>query len=476
MLLRIVKHEWRNLTADRTLWWVTFILVMAIGYGVHNGTSWVNFLEGAIEDALETDQAKFDRAKAMLNSGEKLPGGPRDPSKAFYAGSGNYARHVFLPPAPLASLSLGQSDMYPSYFVVNTMSMQRRKRNAELENPNHLLESRFDLAFVMVYLFPLLILAVSYDLVSSEREQGTLAMVLSQPISPAKFVAGKVGFRATVVCLLVLVFSILAFLLNGVSLFQEGVTWQLLLWIGIVVAYSAFWFSLAVAVNALGKSSAANAIILASLWLVWVLLLPSAVNLVVTSLYPVPSRVEFVLATRVAALDTEAQKSQVLSGFYQDHPELLTEEEQEEAENFEAWLWASERAIDESVQPVMDRYDQQLLKQQNQVNRLRFLSPALVTQEALNDIAGTGLARYRHFLSGVDDYQLRWRAYFAPKVFQDEKLTAEDYDQFPEYSYVEESESRVTGQVFQALAGLILPTLLIFGVGLAKVRNYPLTG
>jgi ABC-2 type transport system permease protein len=42
MLLRIVKHEWRNLIADRTLWWVTLILVMAIGYGVHNGTSWVN--------------------------------------------------------------------------------------------------------------------------------------------------------------------------------------------------------------------------------------------------------------------------------------------------------------------------------------------------------------------------------------------------------------------------------------------------
>jgi len=43
MLWHIMKYDWRNLCADRTIWAVTLILTAAIAYGARNGAAWVRF-------------------------------------------------------------------------------------------------------------------------------------------------------------------------------------------------------------------------------------------------------------------------------------------------------------------------------------------------------------------------------------------------------------------------------------------------
>ena len=62
-------------------------------------------------------------------------------------------------------------------------------KNNELENPVNLMTGAFDIAFVVIFLLPIFILAISYDLLSSERERGTLAMILAHPISLKELMA-----------------------------------------------------------------------------------------------------------------------------------------------------------------------------------------------------------------------------------------------------------------------------------------------
>jgi len=78
------------------------------------------------------------------------------------------------------------------------------------------------------------------------------------------------------------------------------------LWVAVVVAYGGFWFALSMLVASIGLRSAANATVLASAWLVLVVMLPSVFNLVATSVFPVPSRMELVQAVRVASDDANA--------------------------------------------------------------------------------------------------------------------------------------------------------------------------
>ena len=51
-------------------------------------------------------------------------------------------------------------------------------------------------AFVVLFLYPLLIFAVSFDLTATERDQGTLRMVLAQPVTLGDVIAGKMIVRA----------------------------------------------------------------------------------------------------------------------------------------------------------------------------------------------------------------------------------------------------------------------------------------
>jgi ABC-2 type transport system permease protein len=71
-----------------------------------------------------------------------------------------------------------------------------------------LLSGRFDLAFVILYLYPLLILSLGYNLVSGEKEAGTLALTLSQPVALRTLVAGKVAMRFAFVLALAVALSL----------------------------------------------------------------------------------------------------------------------------------------------------------------------------------------------------------------------------------------------------------------------------
>jgi ABC-2 type transport system permease protein len=465
------------LAADRTLWVIAPLFALLIGYGLYNGYSWTRFQQTTLESAKQEERERFARAKAEVTSIEQ----GAQPASAFsnprlpsVASSRTGPRYALAPPAPLAALAVGQSDLYPYYFKVTSQSKQTFTANDEIENPTNLLAGRFDLAFVIIYLYPLLILALSYNLISAEREQGTLAMMMSQPVSLRTFASGKAGLRALVVLALAAGFSLAAFLLNGAGLSAEGAWSRLLLWMAVVGAYGAFWFALAILVNAVGRNSATNAMALAGMWLVLALILPALLSVAVTTIYPVPSRVEMIQATRRASAEATAKGSQLLAKYYEDHPELpkLVDGRQADPNDFYTRSIAVQDETERLIQPVIDHFDRQVTGQQSLLDRFRFLSPAVVAQSALNDIAGTGSARYRHFLGLVDEFHQSWRAHFTPSIVQKALLVADDYDRFPAFTFREEPAGAVARRATVGLIGLLAPSLLIGWLGLRALRRY----
>lgn len=482
MLTRIIQHEFRNLSRDRTLWIIVGLLAVIVGYGVFNGASWVHFQKETIRQVTTDEAQKFAAIRndiVKLDNGSAQPVPFADPRDPAFAGRNIGQRYAIMPPAPLAALSIGQSDLYPYYFRITTRSKQAFINADEIENPNNLLAGRFDLAFVIVYLYPLLILVLSYNLLSAEKENGQLAMVGAQPVSLRTIVLGKIALRAGVILALSIGFSLIGILLSNTG-FSSGssnsseVVLRLGLWVVVVTAYGAFWFAVAVAINALGKSSATNAVVLSGMWLLFVLIVPSLVNLTATTFYPVPSRVELINAIRDASNEATAEGSNLLSKYYEDHPELIAEAKNQDPTGFAFRFYATQEKVDRSIEPVLRRFDEQLIRQQTLVDRARFLSPAIVTQEALNDIAGTSGSRYRHFLEQVNSYHESWKSFFVPKVFRQMKLNLADYDQMPKFVWQEEKLSSVTNRVIIGLIGLLAPTLLIGALGIIAVRQYPM--
>lgn len=473
MLSRIVRHEWRALSADATTWVVIVVSGLAIGYGVWNGARWVAFQRAALATAAEEESERYTRLQsqmAAIEAGAAVSpfADPRSPANI---GGRLGPRYATLPPGPLASLAIGQSDLLPYYFRISTDARENIVAATEIENPQRLLVGRFDLAFVLIFLYPLLILAITFNMVSAEKEQGTLALALSQPVSLATLVTGKVTLRALLLVGVVLVVAVAALLVTGTSLAAPGAAARLALWIAVVAAYGAFWFSLAVFVSSLGRTSATTATLLASAWLVLVVLLPSLFNLAVTTLYPVPSRVEMVQATREASDEANAEGSKLLAAYYEDHPELAVGGADQAMNDFNVIRVAVNDDVERRVRPVIERYESQIRRQQRAIDGLRFLSPAVLVQDALNDVSGTGVARHRRFMDQVTAYHTEWRGYFTPLVFQKARLTT--LDQTPRFRFDEEPTADVARRVVVALAGLALPALALGWLGLARLRRYP---
>lgn len=473
-----MRLEWRNLLADRTPLAAVVLLALAICYGAYNGAAWVSFQKSTIAAARSEERDRLATAQrdiGLADSGAKKFPAFTDPRLPSTVGRAAGTKYAVMPPGSLAAFAIGQSDLYPYYFRVSTQSKQTFLNNDEIENPVHLLAGRFDLAFVVVYLLPLVILAFTYNLVSAEKEAGTLAMTMSQPVALRQVVLAKAAVRALFLLGVVLVLALAAVFVGGADLAAADAWPRFGLWAAVTLVYGAFWFALAVAVNALGKASATNAIALFGLWLLFVVFVPSVLSVAVQTLYPVPTRVEMIQAMRVAGDEAQRQGSQLLARYLEDHPELVPAGAPA-GPDFNALSVAVSESVERKVQPVLDRFDQQIASQQAFVDRFRFLSPAVVAQAAFNDLAGASPHRYRHFLAQADRFHRTWREYFIPRTLRKERVSSEQIASLPAFRFAEEPLDAVAGRLTAGLAGLVLPMLLVIAPALGWLRRYPIAG
>jgi ABC-2 type transport system permease protein len=466
VLAHILRFEWRALVADRTVALVTAIFSAVLVYAALTGAGWAREQAGSLDelrDASARRVAEWRRHVATAPETETASAwGPTSPS---FIGTrqGGYA---LLPVTSLAALAVGQSDLYVNYYKVTARTRESFIAGEQVENPLELMVGHFDLAFVMLFFYPLLILAVTYDLTSGDRENGTLRMLLAQPVRLKTLVIGRLLTRATAVVLPALLIPVVALWFTGVNIGPAALG-RLGLWTLGVLGYGAFWFALAVAVNALGRPPALNALALAGGWLVLVVLVPSLINVGVASSYPLPSRVEFVNATRLATDEARVKGSRLLSRFLEDHPTLQATGQT--MENFDILQAARDDEVSRQLEPVVNRYNAQLARQQAAVSALSYLSPAALTQRVLFEAAGTGPSRYQHFYRQVDGFHAQWTRYFQARSFTSTRMRPVDFDEMPAFTYFEEPLAAVASRT---AAPLVIPWALACGILAAAFAGY----
>jgi len=231
----------------------------------------------------------------------------------------------------------------------------------------------------------------------------------------------------------------------------------------VVSVYTLFWLLIVALVNVRGRSSAENAMTLATVWLVLTLVVPSALNVTATLLYPVPSRAEMIGVEREAAEEAQERGASILAAFYQDHPELAPATAVAGPAGFAAQSWAVQEEVERRVAPVRAQYDAQADKQRALLRRFRFLSPALLAQEALLDVAGTGEVRYRGFRSSVHELRVTFREFIGTRIVRNQKIGSGDVMAIPSShaSVVQAIDATLAARVAVNTLGLLLPSVLL---------------
>jgi ABC-2 type transport system permease protein len=380
--------------------------------------------------------------------------------------------HAVLPPAPLGALAVGASDLLPYYAKVSTRSKESFFITDEVENPHHLLAGRFDLAFVVVYLLPLIVLALTYNVVAGEREQGTLALLLATPVPARRLLLAKVGMRAGVV----LGGTVgLTLLLVAGTLWAEGSplgradTWGgVLLWLLLVLGYTAAWTALALAVNVRGHGAATNAVLLLGAWLAVVVVTPALVSAGVSLAHPAPSRVALTVALREATDAAAREGEQAVSQYLADHPEMLRTGTLAASNSWVRTVALQERTS-QAMRPVYAAFAAAREAQERAAARWRLASPAAVLLDALHDVAGRGVARHRHYEQQVDAHHQAWQAAFFRQIFADRPFTRADLEALPRYQYREEPMAAAAARAWPALLLLLGLTAVLGGWSLHRL-------
>ncbi len=473
MLIALFKHELRQLAADHLLYGLAVLLAGVIAYGLWNGMRWVQFQEQAIAAAQEETTITLSRAKQraeQILSGQEEArwwDSPADVRGFIWKYLASYA---IKPPAPLAPLAVGQGDLYPYLLKVAPGVPPSVTTAYENANPRQLLLGPFDLAFVVIYLLPLFILALTYDVLAGEKESGILSLLAAQPVSLSRLMLGKIAFRW------LFVLAIIGALLGGALWFTgfkftaPSVGAQLLSWSGVVIAYTVFWFLLGMLIVSYGWKSATNALALAALWLVLVIVVPAGVNLWIRTAYPLPSRIDYIKTMRDANDQILADEAQIAERFFADHPELRPQENTEDVQRVTTRVLSGVE-LDRRLQAVEADFATQLERQQDLAERLKFLSPALLVHSAFLDLTGTGLARHRQFMAQVDTYHAKLKDYFNPKLIKGEFIFT-GFDEFPRFQYREETASDLRPRIAADTLGLLVPALVMALIASITLRNY----
>ncbi|MEM7372459.1 MAG: DUF3526 domain-containing protein [Bacteroidota bacterium] len=328
--------------------------------------------------------------------------------------------------SPLSGLSIGQRDVNPSVLSASILTLEGQKYDTDLVNPTQLLYGNLDLSFLLVYVFPLIIIAFSYNLRSEEEEMGTWRLVSLLANSTQVFLLKKLSVRV----ILLLSVMITLFLIATISL---QIPWDtsFLLFVTASLLYLLFWFALSFWIVSFQRNSDFNAISLLSIWLALVVLLPATINTLITTQYPVPEALSTIIKQRDAYHQKwDTNKRATMDKFYASYPQFESYGYPTE-EGF-TWLWyyAMQHAGDAESREESASMRDKILQRETISRNWAYVVPSMHTQLLFNELAGTHLSNHIDFLEYVQEFHERTRLFFYPRIFSERNAHEIDWTQF----------------------------------------------
>ena len=335
-------------------------------------------------------------------------------------------------PHPLSVLAAGsERDLGSSVYVRHVQVPVSAHGKGGSSNPLLSVFSSVDLAMIVKVLLSLLVLLLSYDAISGERERGTLAQTLSNSVSRAHVLLGKYlgGMAGVTVALLIALLS--AVLTAGLSQSVSFSASEYLRIGGIFLAsllYLSAFFLVGMLISARAGRSSTSLILLFFLWIVFVVLIPNTSAYLSKHLRPTSSDAE--VSAETEGLEREMWGK--MWAYTEQHRRprwwdwrLLVDCRRRTGDmpyvrylgygprEAVAWYLAGttygvEVQLDyaDKIWAVHRRHQNELLAQRRVAQTIARLSPAWLYSNVCSIFAGTDVGNYLRFMEMTRKYRL----------------------------------------------------------------------
>jgi ABC-2 type transport system permease protein len=363
---------------------------------------------------------------------------------------------------PLTGISIGQRDVNLPIQQITIRNLEEKKYDSDLNNPTALQMGNLDFSFVLIYLFPLLIIAFCYNLLSEEKEDETWRLLCIQSSNPNKIIVQKliVRYAFVLATLLVLLFAaaIILHLPFNAAFLATSV---------LAIFYFSFWFALCWWIISWKKDSTVNAVSLLSIWLLLTIAAPAAVNNYVLATYPVPEALHTAVANREGYHSKwDESKEATMQKFYNHYPQFrkykLPKKEF-------SWLWyyAMQQMGDDDAAEHSLAMKQKLLQRDRVSTIAGYFLPTIHMQLQLNNLAQSGLQNQLQFLDSTTAFHEKKRLYFYSKIFEEAPVLKEDWGNHK----VEFFEQEYKIEWLSMILPLVVAIVFFVGIGIKKFRK-----
>ncbi len=363
-------------------------------------------------------QIQMERAEAQAAMQDKwVNQGLKHPHSAAH-----YGQFAFKPKPVLSFLDMGL-DNYTGVSVFLEAHKQNEALFSAAQDSNGMTRfGEMTAALALQVLFPLLIIFLTFNLFTKEREEGTLKLVHAQGISMRQLLMGKVwGAYAMVLLIFIPIIGLAYLLLDQTSTsLDPDIS---LKFIGLSVGYALYFLVfilLSVLISAFSKSSSFSLLSLLGLWIAACIILPKATTNFADKIYPTPSQFEFrsIITEKVKnGIDGHNPSDVRLNALKQ---EIFDKYNVSKTEDLPVnWSGIAMQAGEEYTDQV---YDQEfskvenIFKKQNRVSEWAgFINPYLAIRNISMGLSGTDFHSHLAFVKAAENY----RRAFVKKMNKD---------------------------------------------------------
>ena len=325
----------------------------------------------------------------------------------------HYGNFAFRPKSALSVFDFGMES-----FLGNTIFLEAHVQNttnfSEAEFSTGLLRfGEISIAMILQVLLPLLIFFLGFGCIATERENGTLKILLSQGLSWRKLILGKsLGITSVVMILYlpVIIITILTWILLQKIKINLDETMRLLLLSVSYFLYLSIFSIIAVVVSAVSKTSKNALTSLIGLWLLFTILLPRASQSLGAYLYEIPSKAKFYAQIEADVIKTgdshntndphyKALKDSLLAVYKVDSVQQLPF-------NYSGFQMREGERISASIYNIHLAKLRDIYANQNSFSKIiAFVNPFLAIKNLSMALAETDYASYQDFQDQAEAYR-----------------------------------------------------------------------
>jgi ABC-2 type transport system permease protein len=212
----------------------------------------------------------------------------KDPHDAAHDGT-----YAVKPIYPLAILDSGIQPYTGQVVHLGAHQRKQSKLNLAKDHSGLFRFGALTPNFVLLYIFPILLIFLGYNAFTEEREGQTLRLLLTQGVSATQLVAGKwlaLMFLTVLLCLLFSLSVLIGYsLIASTSEQIQPLFTEWLAFIGGYFLYFIVFVNLTLLVSSRAKSSGISLVVLLTVWILFTLIVPKLSTNLAGQLYAFPT-------------------------------------------------------------------------------------------------------------------------------------------------------------------------------------------